>query len=107
MENKEYIKLDRSFLKWRWYQDKATTMVFLHLLFTARSKPYFSEGLELKEGQVAKTVDEISLETGIKRCSVRTALKNLKSTNEITVETTPQFNIITLNNYTDYLGDYE
>ena len=50
------------------------------------------------------TVKEISDGTGISVRSVRTSLERLKSTNELTIETSSRFSIITLLNYTDYQG---
>lgn len=90
--------------KWGWYKDQNTKDVFLHLLLEACYEPCFYRSVSLEVGQVAMTVAEISEKTGISVQSVRTSLNRLKSTNEITIETTNKFSIITLLNYSDYQG---
>ena len=104
MANEGYIKLYRKMKKWGWYKDQNTKDVFLHLLIEACYEPCFYRDTALEVGQVAMTVKEISEETGISVQSVRTSLNRLKSTNEITIQTSSKFSIITLLNYADYQG---
>ena len=104
MANEGYIKLYRKMKKWGWYKDQNTKDIFLHLLIEACYEPCFYRDTALEVGQVAMTVKEISEETGISVQSVRTSLNRLKSTNEITIQTSSKFSIITLLNYADYQG---
>lgn len=104
MTNEGYIKLYRKMTKWGWYKDNNTKCVFLHLLFMACYEPCFYRNRYLEVGQIATTVKEISDGTGISVRSVRTSLERLKSTNELTIESTNKFSIITLLNYSDYQG---
>ena len=104
MANEGYIKLYRKMKKWGWYKDQNTKDVFLHLLLEACYETCYFKGVPLEPGQVITTVKEISDETGISVRSVRTSLERLKSTNELTIETSSRFSIITLLNYTDYQG---
>jgi hypothetical protein len=105
MANEGYIKLYRKMKKWGWYKDQNTKDVFLHLLIEACYEPCFYRDTALEVGQVAMTVKEISEETGISVQSVRTSLNRLKSTNEITIETSNKNSLITVQNYSDYQGD--
>ncbi|MBO5715064.1 MAG: hypothetical protein J6S23_01565 [Clostridia bacterium] len=100
-----YIKLYRKMMKWGWYTDTNTKCVFLHLLFLACYEPCYFKGVYLEPGQIITTVKEISDGTGISVRSVRTSLERLKSTNELTIETSPKFSLIKLNNYADYQGN--
>jgi hypothetical protein len=104
MANEGYIKLYRKMKKWGWYKDQNTKDVFLHLLIEACYEPCYFKGVPLEPGQVITTVKEISDGTGISVRSVRTSLERLKSTNELTIETSSKFSLITLLNYTDYQG---
>lgn len=104
MTNEGYIKLYRKMTKWGWYKDNNTKCVFLHLLFMACYEPCFYRNHFLETGQIATTVREISEGTGISVRSVRTSLERLKSTNELTINSTNKFSIITLLNYSDYQG---
>lgn len=105
MTNEGYIKLYRKMTKWGWYKDNNTKCVFLHLLFMACYEPCFYRNNYLEVGQIATTLKEISEGTGISVQSIRTSLNRLKSTNEITINSTNKFSIITLLNYSDYQGD--
>jgi len=86
-------------LEWEWYKDNNTKAVFLHLLLIATYKPIIYKGRELKAGQVAITVKELSEEISQTISQTRTALRHLTKTGEIEIETTNQFSVITLVNY--------
>ena len=105
MANEGYIKLYRKMKKWGWYKDQNTKDVFLHLLLEACYEPCFYRNHYLETGQIATTLKEISEGTGISVQSIRTSLNRLKSTNEITINSTNKFSIITLLNFSDYQGD--
>lgn len=103
--DKGYIKLFRKMTDWKWYTHETTFRVFIHLLFKAN----WEDKNGLKRGQVYTNWKEIATELKIfdkknkpSRQPVRTALNNLKLTNEITIKKTNKGSIITINNYNDY-----
>lgn len=53
-------------------------------------------------GQLITGRKRISKDTGISERSIRTCIKRLKSTSEVSVKTTNKYSIITLCNYDDY-----
>ena len=97
-----FIKLHRKLVAWGWYQDYVVKDVFLHLLLTANFKPTPWKDRILEEGQVVIGSQSLAAELGFSRQQVRTAIKKLKSTNEITIESTNKFSIITIVNWRDY-----
>jgi len=97
-----FIKLHRKLVAWGWYQDYVVKDVFLHLLLTANFKPTPWKDRILEEGQVVIGSQSLAAELGFSRQQVRTAIKKLKSTNEITIEATNKFSIITIVNWRDY-----
>lgn len=97
-----YIKLHRKLTKWRWYHDANTIRVFLHLLLTANYERGSFEDRTVERGQRITSVSKLSQELKISVRSIRTALNHLKSTNELTIETTSKYTIITVNNYNEY-----
>ncbi len=99
MANEGYIKLDRKLLKWRWYKDGNTVRVFLHILLTANYADSDFENITVCRGQLVTSYKAISDSLGISVQSTRTAIKHLKSTGEITVETFPKYSVITVKNY--------
>ncbi len=100
-----YIKLHRSILSWEWYGDIKTRGLFIHLLVAAQWEDVRIEGQVIKRGQLCTTVRELSELNGLTSKEVRTALVHLKTTGEITIQSTPHFSIFTIVNYEAYQGE--
>lgn len=101
----EYIKLYRKFIGWEWYQDVNTKVLFLHCLLRANWKPGRWQGMEYKAGQFITSLSQLSKETGLTVMQVRTALKHLKLTGEVTDFQQANFRIITVKNWVRYQAD--
>lgn len=97
-----YIRLYRSLLNWEWYTDSNTKDLFLHLLLTANYEDKKWRGIIIKRGQRVASYSTLSAELKMSVKSVRTALNHLKSTNEVASLSTPEYSIITVNNYEKY-----
>ncbi len=97
-----YVKIHRKLVQWGWYQDNAVKSVFLHLLIVAAFKPGHYMGHEIKPGQAVVGTQKLSTDLGLSRQQVRTALKKLESTGEISQNSTNKFTIITVENWGDY-----
>lgn len=97
-----WIKIHRKLLTWEWYDDHNTTRLFLHLLLSANYKATKWRGRTIEVGQVLTGRNKLSNDTGISTQSVRTSLDKLKSTNEIAIESTMKYSIITIINYASY-----
>ena len=97
-----FIKLSRKIQSWRWYQDANTMRVFVHILLNANVYDHDFENITVKRGQWVTSVNKISEQLNISTRSIRTALNHLKSTNEVTIKTTPKYSIITVKNYNQY-----
>lgn len=102
MNTTGWIKIHRKLLEWEWYTDTKTTRVFLHLLLSANFEDKRFHGKEVKRGQVIIGRHSLADALGLSEQSVRTAIKHLISTNEITIETTNKFGIVTICNYESY-----
>lgn len=94
-----YVKIYRSITNWEWYKDSNTRDVFLHLLFTVNHTDMKWRGHTIKRGQRAVSLDKLSRELYISVRSVRTAIKHLKSTGEVTSEKLPECTLFTISNY--------
>jgi len=105
MSNNGWIKLYRSMLDWEWYDDKNTLVLFIHLMLVANHKEKKWRGNIVKAGQKITSYSNLSAETGLTIQQIRTSLKKLKSTHEITLKTTSKFSLITLNNWQTYQSD--
>jgi hypothetical protein len=97
-----WIKLHRKFRDWGWYKKPETAMLFIELLLSANSKPQEWNGMIIQRGQVVTSRESLSRALGISQRSIRTGLTRLKSTSEVTIETTNKYSIITICNYDKY-----
>lgn len=100
--NGGYIKIDRKILDWKWYDDINTKTLFIHCLLRASWKESEWHGHTVHRGQFITSLSNLAAETSLSIQQVRTALKRLKSTGEITEESSTKFRIITVNNYSQY-----
>ena len=98
-----WIKLLRKFTRWGWYDDPPTKDVFLHLLLTANHQDKEWRGEIVRRGQVVTGRKKLAKETGLSEQQVRTALKKLHQTGEIsTIKTTNRYTILSIEKYDSY-----
>lgn len=102
-----YIKLYRKLTKWGWYKDSVVKSLFLHCLLMASFKDFDWMGRNLKAGQFITSRKHLAEDLGFSEMQIRTALKKLESTKEITIETTNRFTIITVMNWGNYQSEDE
>ena len=109
MNDNSWIKLFRKFKEWEWYQNGNVVRVFLEILLTANFDDKRWQGLEIKRGQLVTSINSLFYalnknpkKPDISTHQIRTALDKLKMTNELAIETTSNYTIITINKYNDY-----
>lgn len=99
-----FILLHRKLKQWGWYKDSVVKDLFLHLLLSASFKDFEWMGRQLKAGQLITGRKRLAEELDFTERQIRTALDKLKSTGEVTIETTNKYTIITVVNWDDYQG---
>lgn len=97
-----WISLYKKFVNWEWYQDTNVKSVFIHLLLLASYEDKKWQGRVVKRGQVIISSGNLASDLKLTRQQVRTALKKLQSTDEIRVESTNKYLVITIEKYSDY-----
>ena len=97
-----WIRLYRKIQDWEWYQDSAMVHLFIHLMMKAHHAETRYKGQKIKRGQLMTGFRKLSEETGISVQKIRTCIKRLKSTHELTHQSTHHGTIITLCNYSTY-----
>lgn len=97
-----WIKLHRRLKHWEWRTSPKHVAVFLDLLLEANHEQKKYRGKVIEPGQLTTSYKAISVRTGVSMQSVRTILKDLKATHEITHETTRHYSIITITKWSDY-----
>ena len=100
--NGNFIKIDRKMLEWEWYKNEHTKNVFLHCLLKAYWKDTKIEGKIIPRGSFVSSIGNIAEELVLTPMEVRTALKHLKSTNELTSKGTNRNTVFTVTNYDLY-----
>ena len=97
-----FIVINRKILKWGWYDDQNTKLLFLHLLLKANWQDKEWHGMTIKRGQLVTGRKQLSKELKLTEQQVRTSLEKLISTSEVTKITTNKYTVITINNYDKY-----
>ena len=97
-----YIKLYRSLLSWEWYDDINTKTVFLHLLLTVNIAKRQWHGISVPCGGRVSSYAVLAEETKLTERQVRTAIKHLEMTGEVTRYKYPKFTVFAINNYDKY-----
>ena len=101
MEN-SYIKILRKLKGWEWYKKPNMVHLFIHLLLSANFVKGKFQGIDVERGQFITGIKKLSADTGISEQSLRTCLKRLKLTGEITIKSTSEFSLVTIVKYNDY-----
>lgn len=99
MLTRGYVKLYRSLIEWEWYQDTNTKTVFIHLLLTANYEDKKWKGETVSRGQRITSYQKLADELNLSLQNIRTAIKHLISTGEITCKQNVKYSLITVKNY--------
>ncbi len=100
-----WIKLHRQLLEWEWYDEPNTFRLFMHCLLKANHKDNNYRGQLVKAGTFLTSRDLLASETGLTVQQVRTSLKRLESTNEITTNKSKQGTVLQVVKYVTYQHD--
>lgn len=104
MADNGFIKLYKKMLKWEWYDDNNTKIVFLHCLLRANWESGSWHGISYEAGQFITSLPNLANETHLTVQNVRTALSHLKSTGELTDNQQGSFRVITVVKWDEYQG---
>nr|DAI29070.1 MAG TPA: replisome organizer [Caudoviricetes sp.] len=97
-----FVKLHRSILKWEWYDDVNTKVVFLHLLLTVSIEDAKWHGITVKRGSRVSSYAKLSKETGLSVKQIRTAIDHLEATGEVARTKHPKYTVFAINNFDVY-----
>lgn len=97
-----WVKLHRQFLEWEWFDEPNTCRLFLYCLLKANHQDKKYRGETIKRGTFITSLEVLSNDTKISVRSVRTSLKRLESTGEVTSQRTPKGTVIQIVKYNDY-----
>ena len=102
-----YIKLHRQIIEWEWYKNHNVKILFFHCLLRANHKDNKWQGITVKKGSFITSYLKLAQEVKLTERQIRTALNKLKSTGEMSCQSTSQYTVITINNWDDYQQNYK
>ena len=97
-----YIKVHRKLVDWEWYDSYPEFKLFMHLLLTVNHSDSYWHGECIERGSRVTSLSSLSNETGLSIQQLRTAIRNLKSTNEITSISRSKNTLFIVLNYDKY-----
>ena len=104
--NEGYIKVFRKMVDWEWIGCPEMVAMWINLLLRAAHEDTDCHGVTIRRGQLLTSRRILARQTGLSERQVRTCLSRLKTTHEVTIETTEQptqrATIITLCRFEDY-----
>ena len=102
-----WIRIHRKFLDWEWFNKSEAVHLFMYLVLKANHKDGQWQGIDVKRGQFITSFGKVSTDTGISLQTIRTLLKKFEKTNEINIQTTNKFTIVTICKYECYQQENE
>lgn len=102
MQEGNYIKINRRILEWEWYRNINTCRLFFHMLLKANWKDGRFEGTTVPRGSFVSSYPRLAEECDLTINELRTALRHLVSTGEVTVRTHAKYSVFAVNNYCLY-----
>lgn len=102
MNENKWIKLHSKITEWEWYRKPNVMRLFVHCLLKANWKESKFMGRTIPRGSFVTSLESLSKELGLSVQQIRTSLKHLISTKELTNESLTQYRIITVVNYELY-----
>lgn len=97
-----WIKIFRELLQWEWFQKAEMVQLFIYLLLKANCVDKQWQGITIKRGQLATSNATIRQDLRLSEQQIRTCIKRLISTGEITYKSTNRYVVITICNYDKY-----
>lgn len=91
-----FVKMPREIAGRSWFGDGTTLKVYVFLLCSAVFKDIARDGFIIRKGQYITSIRELSGKCQLSIQQTRTVLKHLKATNDITIQASPSFSIITV-----------
>lgn len=96
--------LPGEFRKWGWYKNSNMVHMLIHLMYEANYQDGTYMGVTIKRGQLATGRKQLAAETGMTEREVRTCLERLTNDQQIVIQTTNRFSVITVCNYDSWHG---
>ena len=100
------MKLSREkMFDWRWLNNQTKFYVFFRLLLMANFNDKPCELITVRRGQLMFSYESLSATLGVSVQTLRTTLRDLQKTNEINIQSTRRYSILTICDYDSWQWD--
>ena len=106
MEN-GYIKFPRSILDWEWWTEPTTSHLYITLMAMANFRDKKWHGEVIKRGELVTSYSSLSEKTGLTVQQVRTSIKKLEKSGDITKKSSNKNTLIIVTNYDLWQGEQQ
>ena len=100
--NRGYIRVYRKLEDWDWYKNPTILALWIHILMKANHTNKKWQGEMIKRGSFITGLKQLANDTGLSVQQIRTGLKKLELTSNLTSKSTNKYRIITVLDYNDY-----
>ena len=97
-----YVKIHRKLIRWGWYKNSVIKDTFFHCILMANFSDQPFEGITVKKGEFVTSYENLASDLGFSVQQIRTAIKKLKSTGELTTKSTNKFTLVRVVNWEQY-----
>ena len=102
-----FIKDHRALLAWGWFKEPYTAHLWEYLRLAANWEAGVFKGRPVARGQLVTSYPSMAEATGLTIQNVRTAVRHLKKTGEITMQSYRDYSVITIVNYEMYQSEQQ
>ena len=102
-----FVLLHRKMADWEWYTDINVKALFIHLILMANHSDQKWRGQVVKRGELVTSIGNLAVQNGMTVMQVRTALKKLQKTGDVTIKTTSKNTVIMVVKYDFYQAEQQ
>lgn len=102
-----FVLLHRKMVDWEWYTDINVKALFIHLILMANHSDQKWRGQVVKRGELVTSIGNLAAQNGMTVMQVRTALKKLQKTGDVTIKTTSKNTVIMVVKYDFYQAEQQ
>lgn len=102
-----FVLLHRKMVDWEWYTDINVKALFIHLILMANHSEQKWRGQVVKRGELVTSIGNLAVKNGMTVMQVRTALKKLQKTGDVTIKTTSKNTVIMVVKYDFYQAEQQ
>ena len=97
-----FIQIHRKILEWEWFEDEKVLKVFIYFLLKANHKDKKWRWIKIKRWEFITSLEKLAWELKLSVRNIRTVIKKLEATSEVTKEWYSNYTLIKVNNYNEY-----